>query len=332
MQFGQLSRRDFIALLGGAAAWPLPARGQQPTMPVVGFLHARSPEDMVPQVAGFRRGLAESGYIEGQSCMIEYRWGRGQSDDQLPVMAAQLVGQGVDVLVAGSDAAALAAKAATSTVPIVFAVGLDPVKLGLVVSFNRPGGNATGLSILTISLEAKRLGFLHDLAPRAALVGVLQSSAGGPYFASQRQDLQEAAQAIGARTHVLRAGTDGEIDAAFDGFARQRVEALVVTASTFFDTRRSRILALAERHGIPAIYQFREYAAAGGLMSYGIDLPHVYQQVGAYAGRILKGEKPAELPVVQPTKFELVINLKTAKALGLAVPDKLLAIADEVIE
>ena len=324
-----MNRREFISALGGAAAWPVVARAQQSRMPVVGFLHARSPEDMVPQIAGFRRGLAESGYVESQSVKVEYRWGRGQSDDQLPAMAAQLVSLGVDVLVGGSDAAAVAAKAATSTVPIVFSVGGDPVKLGLVVSFNRPGGNATGLSILTVSLEAKRLGLLHELVPHASLVGVLQQSI---VLGSQPQDLQEAARAIGARTHVLQAGTDGEIDAAFDTFARQRIEALVVTASTFFDTRRSRILALAERHAIPAIYQFHEYAAAGGLMSYGIDLPHVYYQVGAYTGRILKGEKPAELPVVQPTKFELVINLKTAKALGLTVPDKLLALADEVIE
>jgi putative ABC transport system substrate-binding protein len=325
-------RREFITLLGGAAAaWPLAARAQQPALPVIGFLHARSPEDMVPQLAGFRRGLAESGYAEGQSVMIEYRWGRGQSD-HLPAMAAELVDRKVDVLVAGSDAPAIAAKAVTSTIPIVFAVGLDPVRLGLVVSFNRPGGNATGLSILTSGLEAKRLGLLHEVAPHAALVGVLQSSAGGPYFASQQQDLQEAARAIGAKVHVLRAGTDGEIDAAFDAFAQDRIGALVVTASTFFDTRRSRILALAERHAIPAIYQFREYAAAGGLMSYGIDLPRVYHQVGAYSGRILKGEKPANLPVVQPKKFELVINLKTAKALGLTIPPGVLAIADEVIE
>jgi putative ABC transport system substrate-binding protein len=327
-----MNRREFISALGGAAAgscWPLAALAQQAAMPVVGFLHARSPEDMVPQIAGFRRGLAESGYVESQSVKVEYRWGRGQSDDQLPAMAAQLVSLGVNVLVGGSDAAAVAAKATTSIVPIVFSVGGDPVKLGLVVSFNRPGGNATGLSILTVSLEAKRLGLLHELVPHASLVGVLQQSI---VLGSQPQDLQEAARAIGARTHVLQAGTDGEIDAAFDTFARQRIEALVVTASTFFDTRRSRILALAERHAIPAIYQFHEYAAAGGLMSYGIDLPHVYYQVGAYTGRILKGEKPAELPVVQPTKFELVINLKTAKALGLTVPDKLLALADEVIE
>jgi putative ABC transport system substrate-binding protein len=328
----EMRRREFITLLGGAAtAWPLVVRAQQAAMPVVGFLHARSPEDMAPQLAGFRRGLAESGYIEGHSVKIEYRWGRGRFDD-LPAMAAQLVGQGVAVLVAGSDPAALAAKAATSTVPIVFAVGFDPVKLGLVLSFNRPGANATGLSILTTSLEAKRLGLLHELLPHVSLVGVLQSAGEGPFLASQRQDLQEAARAIGARTHVLQAGTDGEIDAAFDTFARQRVEALVVTASPFFDTHRSRIVALAERHAIPTIYQFHEYAAAGGLMSYGIDLPHVYYQVGAYTGRILKGEKPAELPVVQPTKFELVINLKTAKAFGLTVPDTLLALADEVIE
>ena len=330
-----MNRRAFISALGGAAAgscWPLAALAQQAAMPVVGFLHARSPEDMVPQIAGFRRGLAESGYVESQSVKVEYRWGRGQSDDQLPAMAAQLVGQGVAVLVAGSDPAALAAKAATATVPIVFAVGFDPIKLGLVLSFNRPGANATGLSILTASLEAKRLGLLHELLPHVSLVGVLQSAGEGPFLASQRQDLQEAARAIGARTHVLHAGTDGEIDAAFEGFARQRVEALVVTASPFLDDRRSRILALAERHAIPTVCQFREYAAAGGLMSYGIDLPHVYYQVGVYTGRILKGEKPAELPVVQPTKFELVINLKTAKALGLDLPASVLARADEVVE
>src|SRR6516162_9624864 len=325
-----MRRREFITGLGSAAAWPRAARAQQAAVRVVGFLHARSPEDMVPQIAGFRRGLAESGYVEGQSVMIEYRWGRGQSD-QLPAMAAQLVDRGVDVLVAGSAAPALAAQAATSTIPIVFSVGFDPVKLGLVVSFNRPGGNATGLSILTAALEAKRLGLLHELAPHAALVGVLQSALGGPYFASQLQDLQEAARAIGVKVNVLRAGTDGEVDAAFDTFAQRRIEALLVTADTFFDTRRSKILALAERHAIPAIYQFREYAAAGGLMSYGIDLPRVYHHVGAYCGRILKGEKPADLPVVQPTKFELVINLKTAKALGLTIPPGVLAIADEVI-
>jgi putative ABC transport system substrate-binding protein len=330
MHFDRLKRREFISLLGGAAAWPLAASAQQ-AMPVVGFVNAGSPEDMMPQIAGFRRGLAESGYVEGQNVMIEYRWGGGQSD-QLRAMATQLVDRGVDVLIAGSDAAALAAKAATSTVPIVFAVGLDPVKLGLVVSFNRPGGNTTGLSILTSGLEAKRLGLLHELVPHAAIVGMLQSLLGGQLIASQLPDLQGAGRAIGVQINVLRADTDGEIDAAFDTIAQQRIEALVVAASTFFDTRRTRILALAERRAIPAIYQFREYAAAGGLMSYGIDLPRVYHEIGIYTGRILKGEKPADLPVLQPTKFELVISLKTAKALGLNVPDRLLAIADEVIE
>src|SRR6516162_7294382 len=265
-----MRRREFITGLGSAAAWPRAARAQQAAVRVVGFLHARSPEDMVPQIAGFRRGLAESGYVEGQSVMIEYRWGRGQSD-QLPAMAAQLVGVGVDALVAGSDAPALAAKTATTTVPIVFAVGIDPVKLGLVMNLNRPGGNATGLSIPTAGLDAKRLRLLHELVPHAAIVGVLLNAAGGPYITAQQQDLQGAARTIGVHVNVLRAGTDGEIDAAFDTFAQQRIGALVVTASTFFDTRRSRILALAERHAIPAIYQFREYAAAGGLMSYGID-------------------------------------------------------------
>jgi putative tryptophan/tyrosine transport system substrate-binding protein len=325
-----MHRREFITLLGGAVTSPHAARAQQAAVPVIGFLHVRSPDNSAPQVAGFRRGLAESGYVEGQNVTIEYRWVRGQYD-QLPAMAAELVRWPIDVFVAGADAAALSAKAATSTIPIFFSVGSDPVKLGLVASFNRPGGNVTGMNILTTRLEAKRLGLLHELVRYAASFGVLLHP-GAPDREGQLRDVQEAGRAIGVPIHALWASTDREIDATFDTVVQQHIAALAVTANPFFDTRRDQILALAARHTVPAMYQFREYAAAGGLMSYGIDLPDVYRQVGAYVGRILKGAKPAELPVLLPTKFELVINLKTAKALGLTVPDKLLAIADEVIE
>jgi putative ABC transport system substrate-binding protein len=286
---------------------------------------------MQPQIARFRQGLAESGYIEGHSVIIEYRWGRGLNDE-LPRMAAELLSRPVNVLVAGSDPAALAAKAATLTVPIVFAVSLDPVKRGLVASFNRPGGNATGLNFLTTGLEAKRLGLLHDLVPHASTIGMLVSADSSPGALAQLRDLQEAARIIGAQAYMLRASNDGEIDSAFDTIAQQRIDALVVTANPFYDTRRGKILELAERHTVPAIYQFREYTVAGGLMSYGIDLPAAYYQIGVYAARILKGTKPADLPVMQATKFELVINAVTARALGIEVPPTLLAIADEVIE
>jgi putative ABC transport system substrate-binding protein len=326
-----MKRREFITLIGGAAAaWPLAARAQQPAMPVVGFLYVRSPEDSVPQVAAFRRGLAEAGYVEGRNVTVEYVWARGQYD-QLPAMAEALVRQNVDVLVAGADPAARAIKAATSTIPIVFSVGADPINLGLVASFNRPGGNATGVHILTTALEAKRLGLLHELLPHAKTVGALLDS----QFAateSQLSELQEAARVIGLKIDVLRASTDQEIDAAFDAIAQQHVPALTVTASPFFDTRREKLVALALRHAVPVVFQFREYAVAGGLMSYGIDLPGAYKQVGDYVGRILKGAKPADLPVLQPIKFEFVINLKTAKALGIKFSDNLLSLADEVIE
>jgi putative ABC transport system substrate-binding protein len=329
-----VKRREFITLLGGAATAPLlsprAAHAQQPTMPVVGFLHVRSSDNSMPQVAGFRRGLAEHGRVEGQNVTVEYRWARGQYD-QLPAMAAELVRQPVAVLIVGTDAAALAAKAATSTIPIVFSVGSDPVKLGLVASFNRPGGNATGMNILTTMLEAKRLGLLHELVPYAANIGVLLHP-GAPNAEGQSRDVKEAARAIGVQIQDLWASTDREIDAAFDTVAQQRIRALAVTANPFFDTRRDRILALASRHAVPAMYHFREYAADGGLMSYGIDLPDAYRHVGAYVGQILNGAKPADLPVMQPTKFEFVINLKTAKALGITVPNSMQLLADEVIE
>jgi len=326
-----MKRREFITLLGGAAAWPLAARAQQPAMPVVGFLNARSPIDTAHLVAAFRRGLAENGYVEGQNVTIDYRWASGQPD-RLPAMAMELVDRPVVVLAAtGGENSAMAAKAATSTIPIVFAVGSDPIKLGLVASYNRPGGNVTGINILTTTLEAKRLGLLHELVPQAATVGVLLNP-NWPPSANQLRDVQDAARVVGLQINVLRASTDQEIDAAFETVAQQRIAALAVTGNPFYDTRREKLVALAARHAVPVIYQFREFTAAGGLMSYGIDLPDAYRQVGVYVGRVLKGAKPADLPVLQPTKFEFVINLKTAKALGVKFSDNLMSLADEVIE
>ena len=330
MPFDRLHRREVITLLGGAAAWPLAARAQHPAMPVIGFLGVRSPDDTVT-LAAFRRGLNEGGFVEGQNVMVEYRWAIGQYD-RLPAQAAELVQKPVAVLVsAGGEPAALAAKAATSIIPIVFTIGDDPVKLGLVASYNRPGGNLTGINIFTTTLEAKRLGLLHELVPQAAAIGVLLN-ANFPAAERQLRDVQGAARAIGLQIHALRANIDREIEVAFETVASQRIAALAVAASPFFTTRRDKVVALAARHAVPTMYTAREYAVDGGLMSYGIDVPDVYRQIGLYAARILKGEKPADLPVMQPTKFELVINLKTAKALGLQIPDKLVAIADEVIE
>jgi putative tryptophan/tyrosine transport system substrate-binding protein len=330
-----MQRRDFIAILGGAAASSilrsLAARAQQPVMPVIGFLSTRSPDDVPFLLASFRGGLAESGYVEGQNVTIEFRWVVGQYD-RLPALAAELAGRPVVVFVtAGGEPAALAAKAATSTIPIVFIIGGDPVKLGLTASYNRPGGNATGISILTSNLDAKRLGLLHDLVPRATTVGALLNP-NFPGFEGQLKALQEAARAIGVELFALRASDDREVAAVFETVARQRIPALAVGADPFFDTRRDELVALAARHAVPAMYHFREFAGAGGLMSYGIDISEVWRQVGVYAGRILKGVKPADMPVEQPTKFQLVINLRTAKALGLTVPPSLLARADEVIE
>jgi len=277
-----------------------------------------------------RSGLAEIGYVEGQNVIIQYRFASGHYD-RLPAMAAELARNPIALFVTGSEPATLAAKAATATIPIVFSVGSDPVKLGLVASFNRPGGNATGLSMFTALLEPKRLGLLHELVPQAARVGILLNPQ-YPLAESQSRDVQEAAHAIGLQVDFLRASNDGEIDAAFQTVSERHIAALSVAADPYFDTRRDKIVALAARHAIPAMYHFREHTASGGLMSYGIDLPDVYRQVGRYAGRILKGARPADLPVVQPTKFEFVINLKTANALGLDVPPMLLARADEVIE
>jgi putative ABC transport system substrate-binding protein len=324
-------RREFITLLGGAAAsWTLAARAQQLAVPVIGYLSARSPEDTTHLVAAFRRGLVESGYVEGQNVAIEYKWALGQVD-RLPALAAELASRSVAILVAtGGDSAALAAKAATSTIPIVFSMG-DPVKAGLAASYNRPGGNATGINILTQTLDPKRLGLLHELVPQAATIGFLLNP-DYPAAEEQSKDMQEAARAIGLHIHVLRANTDREIEAAFETVAQHRIGALAVAGSPFFDTRRDTLVALAARHAVPTMYHFREFVTAGGLMSYGNDPIDAYRQVGVYAGRILKGAKPADLPVLQPTKFEFVINLKTAKALSLEIPARLLSFVDEVIE
>jgi putative tryptophan/tyrosine transport system substrate-binding protein len=327
-----MKRREFITLLGGGAvAWPLAARAQQPAMPVIGYLSARSPEDTAYLVEAFRRGLSEAGFVEGQNVTIEYRWALGQHD-RLPGLAADLVRKPVTVLVStGGESAALAAKAATSTIPIAFIIGGDPVKLGLATTYSRPGGNATGISILTATLEPKRLELLRELVPQASTIGALLDPNFPPYE-GQLRDLREAARALDLQVQELRASNEAEIDLAFEAVARQRIAALTVVAGPFFDTRRDKLVSLAARYALPTMYHFREFAEAGGLMSYGIDSRVAYRQIGVYAGGILKGEKPGELPVLQPTKFELVINLKTAKALGLRVPLTLQVAADDVVE
>jgi putative ABC transport system substrate-binding protein len=327
-----MRRREFIALLGsGVAAWPLAVRAQQPAMPVIGYLSARSPDDTAHLVAAFRRGLGEQGFVEGQNVTIEYQWALGQYD-RLAAMAAEFVRRPVTVLTTtGGEPSALAAKAATSTIPIVFAIGGDPVKRGLAASYNRPGGNATGISLLTNPVEPKRLGLLHELVPQATTVGFLLNPT-LPQSGSQISDVQEAARTLNLQVHILRASTDREIESAFESVAPQNIQALAVAADGFFDTRREKLVALAAGHAVPTMYHFREFAVAGGLVSYGIDASDAYRLVGVYTGRVLKGDKPADLPVVQSIKFQLVINLKTAKTLGLAIPDRLLALADEVIE
>jgi putative tryptophan/tyrosine transport system substrate-binding protein len=326
-----MRRREFITLVGSAATWPLAARAQQATVPVIGFLSSRSPEDSKHLIPAFADGLAEGGYVEGQNLAIEFRWARGRYD-LLPAMAAELVSRRVVVLTtAGGEPSALAAKRATSTIPIVFGVGGDPVRLGLVESFSRPGGNATGVTLLTNLMEPKRLGLLRELVPGVPLIGVLLN----PNFVQapvQLQQIEEAARSIDQRINVANVSTDTELQAALAAFTSEGVGALLVTADPFFDTRREQIVGLAARHRLPAIYQFREYAVAGGLLSYGVSITDAYRQYGVYTARILKGAKPADLPVLQPTKFETVINLKTAKALGVKISDNVLSLADEVIE
>jgi ABC-type uncharacterized transport system substrate-binding protein len=326
-----MRRREFISLLGSAAAaGPFAARAQQPT-PTIGFMSARSPEDSVHLLEAFRRGLKEGGFVEGENVAIEFRWAHGDYG-RLPALAADLLSRQVVVIVAaGGEPSALAAKAATSTIPIVFGIGADPVKLGLVASLNRPGGNVTGVTLLTNLMEPKRLGLLRDLVPGVPLIGTLINPK-YPAAVHQLQQLEEAARASGQRMIIAEAPDDEALEAAFALLVREGVGALLVTADPYFDTRRDRIVAFAARQRLPAIYQFREYAVAGGLLSYGVSITDAYRQYGAYAAMILKGAKPADLPIHQPTKFELVINMKTAKALGLKISDNLLSLADEVIE
>jgi putative tryptophan/tyrosine transport system substrate-binding protein len=325
-----IKRRSFIGLIGGAAASPLFARAQ-PAAPVIGFLHSGAAEQNANRLEGFRKGLADAGFVDGKNLTIEYRWANGQAD-RLPELAADLVQRHVAVIVAvSSQPATLAAKAATASIPIVFTWPGDPVAAGLVASLNRPGGNATGIGTLNDELAAKRLGLLRELVPRATPISVLFNPA-DPSADAMSKDLQAHARALGVQLQLLYAGTDGEIDAAFRTVAAKAGGALLVNADPFFFIRRAQITALAARHAIPAIYYDREFAVSGGLMTYGTSLPVMWGQAGSYVARILKGEKPGDLPVVQPTKFETVINLKTAKALQLAIPDRVLALADEVIE
>jgi putative ABC transport system substrate-binding protein len=326
-----MRRRDVIALLGGAAAWPLAARAQQPVMPVVGLLDPTSPDTFADRLRGFHRGLKDTGYVEGETVAIVYRWAEGQND-RLPELAADLVRRQVAVIAAiGATASALAAKAATTTIPIVFGVAQDPVGLGLVTSLARPGGNLTGISFLNTELAAKRRELLRELLPTATRVAVLVNPANATGAATTLREVEAAARAIGLQIQILSASTSREIDAAFV-FARERPDALFVSPDPFFRSRRVHLALLAMRHAVPTTYALRDYAEAGGLMSYGTSLSDAYRQVGVYTGRILKGAKSTELPVVQSSKFELVINAQTARMLGLTVPPSLLATADEVIE
>jgi putative ABC transport system substrate-binding protein len=325
-----IGRRQFLSLLGGAAGLPLAAHAQQAAVPVIGYLDTGSPGLMANFVAAFHKGLDEAGYVEGQSVAIEYRWANDRLD-RLPALAADLVLRRVSVLVASGGPSAQAARAATATIPIVFQMGPDPVKLGLVASMNRPGGNVTGINNITAGLSAKRLGLLHELVPGALTIAVLINPA-GVNFETTTRDLQEAARALGLHLIFLNVSGDDDFEPAFASLVHQGAGALLLPDSTIFNSRREQLVALAARHAIPTIYTFPEFAAAGGLMSYATSLTESYRQAGVYAARILKGAKPGDLPVLQPTKFELVINLKTAKALGLTVPASLLATADEVIE
>jgi putative tryptophan/tyrosine transport system substrate-binding protein len=326
-------RREFIALLGGAAAWPLTARAQQGAMPVIGFLNSGSPGERTHLVAAFHQGLGETAYVDGRNVIIEYRWAQGRYD-RLPALADELVRRQAAVITATGDTVSpRAAKAATTTIPIIFVMGGDPVAAGLVPSFNRPGGNITGVSLVASALAelvAKQLELLHELAPKAVVVGILLNPR--PSSEVDLSQLQSVARSKGLELVVLRANTDRDIEAAFAALVQKHAEALLIEPDVFFLDRREQLVALAARHAIPAVYSRREYAAIGGLMSYGTSLADAYRQAGIYTGRVLKGEKPADLPVLQPTKFELVINLKAAKALGLKVPLTLQVAADEVIE
>jgi putative tryptophan/tyrosine transport system substrate-binding protein len=327
-----IGRRKLLATLGGAAAaWPLAARAQQPTMPVIGFLGSSSAAEWGPFVAAFHRGLKETGYVEGGNVTIEYRWADGQYD-RLPALAADLVRRQVAViLAAGSPAPALAAKAATATIPIVFSLGIDPVQFGLVASLNRPAGNITGVNFLVGHLAEKALGLIHELIPNVA-VGAMFVNPNNPNADSVTRNARETARSLGLQIHILNAGTESKIDAAFASLVEQRIGMLLSGADPFFLGRRDQFVALGARHAVPAIYFAREFVSAGGLMSYGTSISDAYRRAGVYTAKVLKGVKPADLPVEQSTRFEFVINVKTAKALGLNVPDRLLALADEVIE
>ena len=325
-----IGRRAFTAGLGAAAAWPLTARAQQPALPVVGFIREGSANTNAPFVAAFRRGLNEAGYVEGQNVTVEYHWLEGY--DRQPAVMADLVRRQVAVIAPSGNNTAIAAKAATATIPIVFGVGDDPVKLGLVASLARPGGNATGINFFNNEVVAKRLRLLHDLVPKAVRVAVLVNQANASTSEITLRDVQEAASGIGLQIQILNASTIGEIDAAFDTLAHERPDALFVGGDAFFGSRAVQFATLTARDRIPATYSLRDYVAAGGLMSYGADFTDSFRQVGVYTGKILKGAKPADLPVLQSTKFEFVINLQTARALGIEVPSGVLSIADGVIE
>jgi putative tryptophan/tyrosine transport system substrate-binding protein len=325
-----MRRRDFITAVSAVIAPPLVAGAQQ-EMPLIGFLSSRSPEDTTNVIAAFRSGLAESGFIEGQTVAIEYRFARGQYDE-LPKLAAELASEPIKVLVStGGELSALAAKAATSVIPIVFTIGSDPVKLGLVASYARPGGNITGINILASMLETKRLTLLHELIPKATTIAVMAD----PKFSAtaiEVHNVEQAAHALGLKVRVLRASTDDEIDAAFAMIAKERILALALIGDPFYDTRRAKLVALSAQYKLPTMFYFREFAVDGGLASYGVDVRQGYRQAAEYTARILKGARPADLPVIEPTKFEFVINLKTASTMGVEVPPSLSAEADEVIE
>jgi len=327
-----MKRRAFIGLVGGAAlTLPLAARAQQPALPVIGFLSSRSPGEFTGVVAAFRQGLREAGFVEGQNVLIAFRWAEGRYD-RLPALAAELVGLRVAVLfAAGGPPSALAAKAATATIPIVFSAVNDPVQIGLVANLNRPGGNVTGMSMFTSGLGAKSIELLKELVPAAAVIAYLVNPS-NPSAEIYAKEAVAAASALGIQVHVLNASTEQDLDEVFAFLVKRGAGGLVVMGEPFFDSQRDRIVALSARYSVAAIYTFREYVVAGGLMSYGASLPDSYRRAANYVGRILNGEKPADLPVQQPTKFEFVINLKTAKTLGIDVPAKLVAITDEVIE